>query len=174
MRSTPLNPSQNFGNNSAAEKAKLRLRFKELATEFFATHDAAALDVIYRNIAAKLSHHLQSEKKTFKRVAIYEPMRYELPIREIVAQVPELRKAELLVPQWHGENMWFDAEPDLIIVPGLLVDKAGNRLGRGKGYYDRYLADSDATCIFLGYSFQVIEAIPAETHDRKIDTILTA
>lgn len=156
------------------EKEKLRLHFKELAQQFFATHDAAALDAIYRNIATKLSHHLQGQRRTFKRVAIYDPMRYELPIRDILAQVAELKKAELLIPQWHGEDMWFETEPDLIIVPGLFVDKAGNRLGRGKGYYDRYLADSDAACIFLGYSFQVIDAIPAEAHDRKIETILVA
>lgn len=156
------------------EKEKLRLRFKELATDFFSAHDAAALDAIHSNIAQKLSKHLQAQNKSFKRVAIYEPMRYELPVRDIVAQVPELVEAELLVPHWRGEKMWFDAEPDLVIVPGLFVDKAGNRLGRGKGYYDRYLADSNAACIFLGYSFQVIDAVPAEAHDRQIGTILTA
>jgi 5-formyltetrahydrofolate cyclo-ligase len=51
---------------------------------------------------------------------------------------------------------------DLVIVPGVAFDKAGNRLGRGKGYYDRFLRKLPATTptIGLAFDFQVIESLP--------------
>lgn len=156
------------------EKERLRLRFRELAKEFFLNHDASQLIAIHRSIAQKLNDHVHASGKRLGHVAIYEPMRYELPVRDIVAQVAELKGAELLIPRWNEEKMWFDKTPDLIIVPGLFADKAGNRLGRGKGYYDRYLATSGAHTIFLGYSFQVIDVLPVETHDRRMDAVIFA
>lgn len=154
-------------------KSELREHFKVLAKDFFAETNAAELAGIHRRIAEELSTHLRSLKNQFPRVAIYEPMRFELPISEIVAQVPELVGATLLKPVWDVENMWFAEKPDLVIVPGLFVDRTGNRLGRGKGYYDRYLAASVAHHVFLGYAFQLTEAVPIDSHDVKIGTIIT-
>lgn len=156
------------------EKERLRLRFKELAREFFSKHDAAALAAIHTSIAGQLSQHLRQQETEFKRIAIYEPMRYELPLRTIVAQIPEIARAILLVPKWDETKMWFDAEPDLVIVPGLFADLAGHRLGRGKGYYDRYLAQSGAYHVFLGYAFQLVDSLPTEGHDQRVNAVITA
>jgi 5-formyltetrahydrofolate cyclo-ligase len=156
------------------EKEKLRLRFKELAKEFFAAHDAVQLAGIHFSLAEKLGDYLRLTGKLFERVAIYEPMRYELPVGEIMAQVEELNDAELLIPQWNAEKMWFDKTPDLVITPGLFVDKAGSRLGRGKGYYDRYFAENPipvAHRIFLGYDFQFLDQLPSDDKDQPVTGI---
>lgn len=63
---------------------------------------------------------------------------------------------------------------ELIIIPGIAFDVKGNRLGHGKGYYDRFL--SKAPNIFklgLAYDFQLIPEIPTEEHDVKMNGLLT-
>jgi 5-formyltetrahydrofolate cyclo-ligase len=62
---------------------------------------------------------------------------------------------------------------DLILVPGMAFDLAGNRLGRGRGFYDRILAEASGIKCGIGYDFQLLEKIPAEPHDAKVDFILT-
>jgi 5-formyltetrahydrofolate cyclo-ligase len=62
---------------------------------------------------------------------------------------------------------------DLILVPGMAFDLAGNRLGRGRGFYDRILAEASGIKCGVGYDFQLLEKIPAEPHDAKVDFILT-
>ena len=63
---------------------------------------------------------------------------------------------------------------DLIFVPGVAFDMHGNRIGHGKGYYDRLLKRaSNITSIGLAFEFQVVENIEAEEHDEKIDIIVT-
>lgn len=64
---------------------------------------------------------------------------------------------------------------DLIIVPGVVFDKRLNRIGFGKGYYDRILEHKrkDAKAIALAYAFQVYDEIPFEPHDIKMDAIIT-
>ncbi len=62
---------------------------------------------------------------------------------------------------------------ELIVVPGVAYDVNGNRVGRGKGYYDRLLAESRATKIGVGYDFQLIDEIEAEPHDVRVDIVIT-
>jgi 5-formyltetrahydrofolate cyclo-ligase len=62
---------------------------------------------------------------------------------------------------------------DLVLVPGLAFDLSGNRLGRGQGFYDRLLAETSGVKCAVGYDFQLLEKIPAEPHDAKVDFILT-
>lgn len=62
---------------------------------------------------------------------------------------------------------------DLIIIPGVAFDRQLNRLGRGRGYYDRLLASVHAPKIGICYDFQLIEQIPTEPFDRKMDMIIT-
>lgn len=63
---------------------------------------------------------------------------------------------------------------DLIIVPGVAFDRNGNRLGRGKGYYDRLLPRiPSAYKIGICFPFQVVEEVPAEPFDIRMDEIIT-
>lgn len=63
---------------------------------------------------------------------------------------------------------------DLIIVPGLAFDKKGNRLGRGKGYYDRFLGSlSDKIpSIGLAFDFQILPLIPTTAYDVSVKKII--
>ncbi|MFC4404211.1 5-formyltetrahydrofolate cyclo-ligase [Gracilibacillus xinjiangensis] len=62
---------------------------------------------------------------------------------------------------------------DLIIVPGLVFDQYGNRIGYGGGYYDRYLSDYNGTKIALAANFQLVDKIHKEPHDIRVDYIVT-
>jgi 5-formyltetrahydrofolate cyclo-ligase len=62
---------------------------------------------------------------------------------------------------------------DVAVVPFLAVDKQGNRLGYGGGYYDRYLKKSTAKRVAFGYDFQIVNEVPCEPWDEKMDAIVT-
>ena len=62
---------------------------------------------------------------------------------------------------------------DLVLVPGLAFDLHGHRLGRGKGFYDRILAKASGIKCGVAYDFQLLESIPTEAHDAKVDFIFT-
>ena len=64
-------------------------------------------------------------------------------------------------------------EIELIVVPAVAYDRRGNRLGRGKGFYDRLLSSARATKIGVGYEFQLVDEIPAEPHDVPMDYVIT-
>ena len=62
---------------------------------------------------------------------------------------------------------------DCILVPSLAVDLAGNRLGYGKGFYDRFLTESTALKIAPIFSNQLVQGIPNEPHDVPVDILVT-
>ena len=62
---------------------------------------------------------------------------------------------------------------DLILVPGMAFDLSGNRLGRGRGFYDRILSAASGIKCGVCHNFQLLEKIPAEPHDAKLDFIFT-
>lgn len=66
-------------------------------------------------------------------------------------------------------------EVDLVLVPGLAFDRAGGRLGRGKGYYDELLAARRHDCIAVGVttSIRVLDEVPLESHDVRVDFLAT-
>lgn len=64
-------------------------------------------------------------------------------------------------------------EPKWFLVPGVGFDLSGARLGRGKGYYDRYLSETQSLKIGLAWTEQLVERIPVEQHDCFMDYIIT-
>ncbi len=62
---------------------------------------------------------------------------------------------------------------DLCLVPGIGFDKTGNRIGYGKGYYDKFLRKFKGLKIGVCYDFQLVENIPSKSHDIKMDVIIT-
>lgn len=62
---------------------------------------------------------------------------------------------------------------DLIVVPGVAFDIEGNRLGRGGGYYDRFLDGFCGVTAAVAFEFQIFPAIPHEVHDRSVNYIVT-
>lgn len=72
-----------------------------------------------------------------------------------------------------GEEFTCYKEITLSIVPGMAFDKKGNRLGRGRGFYDRTLPKlAEAYKIGLCFPFQLLESIPCEAYDIKMDAVL--
>lgn len=65
---------------------------------------------------------------------------------------------------------------DLVIVPGVAFDKKGHRLGRGKGYYDRFLKklSKRTTSIGIAFDFQILPSIPATTYDASVNKVIFA
>ncbi len=59
------------------------------------------------------------------------------------------------------------------IVPAVAFDRCGNRLGRGKGYYDRFLADYEVVKIGVALDFQLYNQLPTHPHDIAMDIIVT-
>ncbi|MGA2855030.1 MAG: 5-formyltetrahydrofolate cyclo-ligase, partial [Verrucomicrobiota bacterium] len=78
-------------------------------------------------------------------------------IREPVANCPEIPPEKF----------------DLILVPGVAFDWNGNRLGRGQGFYDRLLNKIRGVKCGVGYDFQLIEKVPAEQHDARVNFVVT-
>lgn len=64
---------------------------------------------------------------------------------------------------------------DLILVPGIAFDRKGRRLGRGGGYFDRFLErlPKRIPTIGLAFRFQVVKKLPIESHDQPVDRVLT-
>jgi 5-formyltetrahydrofolate cyclo-ligase len=134
------------------------------------------------------------------RVALYAAHGTEVPTRPLFEAL-RARSIAPLLPRFAGEAIaWarvdaWDAlapgrfgilEPvdraevaltsnDVVLVPGLAFDRYGWRLGRGGGHYDRaFPPDADAPWLVgVGYSFQWLAAVPHESHDRRVDAIVT-
>ena len=71
------------------------------------------------------------------------------------------------------QNHPYTGDFDLIVVPGMAFDMDGNRLGRGRGYYDRFLAiHPEVYTIGLCFDFQLVPVVPSEPHDHPINEIL--
>ncbi len=63
---------------------------------------------------------------------------------------------------------------ELIVVPGVAFDRQNNRMGRGRGFYDRLLKSTpNAVMVGVAYDFQILDSIPVEPHDVKMDRVIT-
>jgi 5-formyltetrahydrofolate cyclo-ligase len=66
-------------------------------------------------------------------------------------------------------------EIELVLIPGVAFDAQGNRIGLGKGFYDRFLPKlkTEACLAGLAYSFQIIESFEIEAHDQKVSLLIS-
>lgn len=133
-------------------------------------------------------------------VAGYAPIRSEVetfPLLEALARrgftlaLPLVRDPRLIFLRWDpGETLIRGAfgvsappetgealAPDILIMPLARFDRARNRIGYGKGHYDRAIAgltaEKPVTTIGLAFDIQVADSIPAEPHDRRLDIVVT-
>ena len=62
---------------------------------------------------------------------------------------------------------------DVAVIPGMGFDPSGNRLGRGKGYYDRFLVKiPQAYKLGICFAFQKVDAVPVDEYDVRVDEVL--
>lgn len=85
----------------------------------------------------------------------------------------ELRKGRFGIPEPAVPVFAAEDEIDLIIVPGVAFDRAGRRIGRGGGFYDRLLPQYRAIRAGICFGFQLYSSIPADSHDIGMDFLVT-
>ena len=72
------------------------------------------------------------------------------------------------------QNEPYTGDFDLIVVPGVAFDRNGNRLGRGKGYYDRFLFHHlEVNSIGICFDFHLVDEVPSEPFDIRMDEVIT-
>lgn len=73
-----------------------------------------------------------------------------------------------------GSEVVNPGEIDAIVVPGVVFTSDGKRVGRGRGYYDRYMSHDDFRALKLGvcYPVQIVDDIPCEAHDIVMDYVI--
>ena len=136
-------------------------------------------------------------------IAVYLASPDEIDLSELILEMLKL-KATVVAPRWNGEtyelakvkglsdvdlrrgpmNILEPAEADIVkpsdvevwIVPGLAFTKDCKRLGYGGGWYDRLLSSASkwASKVGVAYEFQIVEGLPYEPHDIKMDGVVTA
>jgi 5-formyltetrahydrofolate cyclo-ligase len=92
-----------------------------------------------------------------------------------IKDISELNRGYMGIPEPNAniDNLRFVNDMDIIIVPGVAFDSHCNRLGYGKGFYDRLLAEADGSVVGLAYEEQMDESLPAGQHDIRMDIIVT-
>ena len=129
-------------------------------------------------------------------VALFAPLRDEVQIGSLMQRIG----CRVVVPRVEGDEMEFydlasgalaegsfgimepqcgePIEPrkiDVMVVPGVAFTPSGDRLGRGKGFYDRYLSREGfrAYCVGVCYPHQMVDELPVEPHDRRMDEVVS-
>ena len=105
---------------------------------------------------------------------------YVPKIENRVMKVIRIKSLDTLKPGVFGILEPMDGKElkgncDLIFMPGVAFTKNGCRLGYGGGYYDKYLAEynTETLKIALAYSMQIVDFVPTESYDKKVDYIVT-
>lgn len=137
-----------------------------------------------------------------KAKTIYGYLPYNQEVRTVAILAQALADGkQVAVPKVYGEDMKFILLTDLtrvskgyagipepvddgpvaadtqalVLMPGLVFDKAGHRIGYGGGFYDRFLSrEPDHPTVALCYDFQVMEKIETESFDIPVDVVLWA
>ena len=101
----------------------------------------------------------------------------ELRISELPGPETSFRLGAFGIREPEEEDLSFvpPDQIDLVITPGLAFDRRGGRIGYGKGYYDRLLSrlDSQVPRIALAFDFQVLDTVPQDENDIRVDVIIT-
>lgn len=128
----------------------------------------------------------------FKTIASYQPLNSEPDVGEFNAWAAhnvkevwypimenrmlswgktefEKGKHGILQPKKELESL----NVELAIIPALAIDRLGNRLGKGEGYYDRALENFGGKVLAVIFDSELLESLPSEAHDRKVDFVIT-
>ncbi len=123
-------------------------------------------------VSSRICERLLLKCRGAKLVCAYEALKTEIDLSEFFAKFP----GEIVVPEKRGDE-WIVPranEVDVWICPGLAFTLAGDRVGFGGGWYDRFLSAAKASALKLGvaYRFQLVDELPREAHDLLLDEIV--
>lgn len=141
----------------------------------------------YRKAKAVMLYVAMDEEVDTREIlkrAFQEKKHVLLPV--VLQETDEMISAELIAPNQMKPGKYGIMEPegwsspfpprdlDMVFVPGLAFDKKNYRLGRGKGYYDRFLSklNSKVATVGLAFDVQLADEIPVEQHDMKLDLVV--
>lgn len=148
------------------------------AEEVFAQLEKTAAFMMADNIL--MYHSLPDELQTIKFLQKWhDRKRFFLPrVNGVNLDILPYEETRLELGSFHIEEPTGDDVVDvddieLMVIPAVAFDRKGNRLGRGKGFYDRLLSTSKATKIGVGYEFQLFDDLPSEPHDVAMDMVIT-
>ncbi|MDE6741660.1 MAG: 5-formyltetrahydrofolate cyclo-ligase [Muribaculaceae bacterium] len=172
------------------EKSDIRRKIKNLrmmlsemekasaAEEVFAQLEKTAAFMMADNIL--MYHSLPDELQTVKFLRKWrDRKRFFLPrVNGVNLDILPYEETRLELGSFHieeptGEDTVDVDDIELMVIPAVAFERKGNRLGRGKGFYDRLLSTSRATKIGVGYEFQLFDSIPSEPHDVAMDMVIT-
>ena len=167
--------------------------------ELLAVRNAMSAEEVVEK-SEKIFKKLKSSEKFIcaKGVLIYSSFRNEARTDRIIALMEDMDK-EIYLPIVMGDtfvacrnnditqrNCYGISEPvpvetdllgskkiDLAICPGVGFDKSLNRLGFGKGYYDRFLSEAAVYKIGLCYDFQMVDSVYPDEHDVPMDMVIS-
>lgn len=168
-------------------RAEIRLKKRQMTPEMM----TAEAEIVYRKIES-LPEFIEA-----RSVLLYWSLADEFPTHDFIEKwyksktilLPVVHEGNLIIRQYTGKDNLIKgklgiAEPDensqpmlefdLVITPGMAFDFKKRRLGRGKGYYDRFLRHRHVPKWGVGFDFQVLESIPSASFDVKMDKIITA
>lgn len=162
------------------QKEQKKQFLKDISTKLYETHwwqDANIIAItIAREIELDTLPIIEYGWKQGKQMVIPKcyPDTYEMDFYTFTNQY-ELENVylDLYEPKEDPTKFVKPSDIDLIIVPGLLYDQHGYRIGYGGGYYDRYLANYNGTKISLAMEQQIVKHVPHDDYDIPVDAVIS-
>lgn len=149
---------------------------REIENRFFEMEDCQYANVFY--FYASFGKEVMTQE--IIEAVLMQGKRVALPrVNGDTMDFYEIHNFEELKPGYMGilepvGNVPMDVPPDVVIMPGVAFDENKNRIGYGKGYYDRFLSSiEETTKIAFAFECQIVDEIPAEAFDYRPDRIVT-
>ena len=131
---------------------------------------------IYKNLNSEVDTNnlIEYSLKNNKKVLLPRIVNDEIRFYTIAAD-EELIKSNFGVyePLENNNKLYSKNDINLIIIPGISFDKEKNRIGFGKGYYDKYLKNKNIYKIGLCFDEQIADKLPCSENDIKMDIVIT-
>jgi len=128
--------------------------------------------LMYHSLPDELSTHNFLEKWQGRK-HFYLPRVNGVNLEILPYEKTSLKLGAFHIEEPDGNDTVDVSHMELIIVPAVAYDRKGNRVGRGKGFYDRLLATTRAIKIGMSYDFQIVDEIDVDPHDVGVDLIIT-
>lgn len=148
------------------------------ADEVFDRLEKTAAFILSENIL--MYHSLPDELSTHRFLDKWaEKKKFFLPrVNGVNLEILPYDRSRLELGSFHieepvGDEIIDPETIEMIVVPAVAYDRNGNRLGRGKGFYDRLLMSTRAAKVGVGYEFQLLDSVPVEPHDVPMDMVVT-